>query len=332
MTRLGRLYKYAKSSSALENFTTEALASAILKDPKPWVAVLRACGVLSGDDVFGKPVVNTQVRMSGDDMASCLDLVVEFPSPTAPVWVEVKVNAGEHGNQLERYQALANKLSPPARLVTLARTSEVKPGVPGLSWRELYEAIDAESDVYWHELRDFMDEHQMIVYSEDSISDGEITGMLGTLELLGKLTERLHRFTRNAKARSVPVSFPESSTAIRAMLGDQFGRFGRLCIRSSKGPPTLLVGLRGFGPEKEVRLLCRVEHPPKKTDFRKKLFDVADANGLDNTWVRGTQSWPALVKSTPLDAANRTLKGTVEWWTRALRELEDAKILDLLPS
>ena len=47
MSRLGQLFKYAKSSAspALENFSTEALASAIRTDPKPWLVALQRRGL-----------------------------------------------------------------------------------------------------------------------------------------------------------------------------------------------------------------------------------------------------------------------------------------------
>lgn len=336
MSRLGQLFKYAKSSAspALENFSTEALASAIRADAGPWLTALRRRQLVPERPIKGKAVVHTQVRKNLDGAALYLDLIVDFPrAPEIPsMWVEVKVYAGEHGEQLAQYKKLAESLTPAAQVITLARSLEVKPGIKGVTWRDLSEAIDDASDVYWRELRAFMNEKRMVLHSEDPITDTDITALESTLQTLDKMTERLHRFTSQAAKRSAPMQFQQNRGSIQRILGTQLGRHQRLCLPSSGGVPSLLVGLRWFGegPKKEARLMLCVEHSPKNTKLRQQLLRIADDNGLPATWTRDELTWPGLLKSAPITSENGSLCGSEAWWSEALDELERAKILEVV--
>ena len=104
MSTLDRLYSYAKSTGAgaRENFTTEALAGLIHDDPAPILRVLRDGGHLP----LGKPsdiALDTQVVLPG---AGVLDLVlvIVIDGRRYELWIEVKVNAGESGTQLDAYR------------------------------------------------------------------------------------------------------------------------------------------------------------------------------------------------------------------------------------
>ena len=279
--------------------------------------------------------VETQVRQtSTEGTALCLDLVAELVDmPDArPLWVEVKVYAGEHGNQLTHYENLAASISPPAQVITLARSLEVKQGVKGITWRDLAEAIEGDSHLYWQELLRFMNGKRMLLHSEDPITPSDITALASTLDTLDKMTERLHLFASKAAKRSVPIHFRQNRGSIRRILGAQLGRHQRLCLPSRDANPSLLVGLRWFGagPKKQARLMFCVEHNPKEKELRNRLLQTADQNGLSKDWVPETVGWPGLLKSGPIDVENGSLHGSETWWSNALDELESAKILEMI--
>src|SRR3990172_8056806 len=99
---LGRLFDFAKApnSSAIENFTTEALAGAIRADPRPFLLALRRHDLVRAAPLTDLDVL-TQVVMPGTGI---LDLVVVSASPELPeLWIEVKVDAAESGRQLDAY-------------------------------------------------------------------------------------------------------------------------------------------------------------------------------------------------------------------------------------
>jgi hypothetical protein len=103
-SNLNQLFRYARSEhvDAKENFTTEALAAAIRHDPDPIVQVLRSRGWLAEIEQ-AEVIPHTQVRVSG---TGCIDLVLEVSDGTrrCVFWIEVKVDAGEHGEQLANYR------------------------------------------------------------------------------------------------------------------------------------------------------------------------------------------------------------------------------------
>ncbi len=89
----------APPNSPLENFTTEALAAAVERDPGPLLRALPRdvadVGALLEARV-GR--VDTQVRVPG----GIVDLVVDL-------WIEVNAYAGLSGDQLHAYRAAAKR-------------------------------------------------------------------------------------------------------------------------------------------------------------------------------------------------------------------------------
>lgn len=109
---------------------------------------------------------DTQTTLSVDGLRrGYLDLVLKIGDPQAPehvLWVEVKVDAWESGNQLDVYAAHAAGCSPRPAIITLART-QVRPDVPYLLWSHVFDAIAPISDHYtWQSLREFLDKERIV--------------------------------------------------------------------------------------------------------------------------------------------------------------------------
>ncbi|MGE0816176.1 MAG: hypothetical protein AB7O28_10670 [Vicinamibacterales bacterium] len=175
MSDLGRLFRAAPTG--IENFASAAVAIAVNKDPRPMVAALQRLSWPDEND--GHPFrggdfrphmtaiagylgeVQVPLWKTADARQGYLDLALEpvnADPACAGVWVEVKVDAPETGDQLDEYakHALLKKPKVPA-VITLAR-STVRADVACLCWNDLCDAIasvDAAHDA-WLSLRDFL--------------------------------------------------------------------------------------------------------------------------------------------------------------------------------
>ena len=114
MSSIGRLFEYARVTTVdpRQNYTTQALAEVIRRDPVPMVAALRFAGLLDADpDIAWRIQPNTQSSFRqptfGTETSTYryVDLVLgaEAEARRLEVWLEIKVYAGLHGDQLERY-------------------------------------------------------------------------------------------------------------------------------------------------------------------------------------------------------------------------------------
>ena len=183
MSDLGRLFRLSATGlKPLENFTTAALAIAIVRDPRPIKKALQAIdctcqenephpalvavkdGLPSGTSI-GADTQTTLWPVDGIGIGY-LDLVLKLGNEQAPensIWVEVKVDASESGNQLDVYGAHAARCSPGPAIITLART-QVRPHVPFLRWSDVVDAIDSIPDPHytWLSLREFLLEERIV--------------------------------------------------------------------------------------------------------------------------------------------------------------------------
>jgi hypothetical protein len=143
----GRVFSFAvKDGRALnEDYLTEHLALALRLDPRPFVRAFSA----KVSFPTGEFDVRTQVLLAD---GSRLDLVLERAGkPFA--WVEIKAGAGEHGDQLQRYEAAAAQLNPPPSLLLLGpATFWPNSQLPRIVWSDLVEAVAATEGAshIWH--------------------------------------------------------------------------------------------------------------------------------------------------------------------------------------
>ena len=166
-SRLGRLYLYSKDTAftAQENFTTEALALAILDSAEPMLRAFRRmstvakCPFALGDVLALRP--RTQVYISGGGF---LDLV------------------------LDAYRREAKLHSRRVWLITLG-PSPLRQDIPHLTWMDLYQAARTTrpEPASWVDLRKFLEEQMIANDAMGPISDREAASLEATFDLFQKV-------------------------------------------------------------------------------------------------------------------------------------------------
>jgi hypothetical protein len=343
-SRLGRLYSYSKDSAftAQENFTTEALGIAIAEDPEPMIEALyrldpvRAAG-LSLRTSICRP--STQMALPG---GGWLDLVLEIFDDdhrvTAEVWVEVKIDAPESGQQLDYYQQRARDHVCPVWLVTLAR-SPLRDAVPNLSWNELYRAArhgqaDHRSWVEhgsWRDLGAFLEEQNVAHDALGPISDREAGSLEPAYELIQKVSALI-----TAVHKKLPDMFPDGVTAklcwknpgqLLNYIGLNFRVNGEIIGEGGEG--VLTYGLMAQDGTAYWRIVVGAGRATHRTvELARTKVDHAEPSfGVD--WDRpqsGSSILVALRRATTLE----THESTLGWFEARLREVAASGVLDTL--
>lgn len=183
MSDLGRLFRLSQSEpKPLENFTTAALSIAINHDSRPIVEALRNVD-RSGHEGIAFPVLDLlraspagRVSVTADlqkvlyptDTARIgyLDLVLIARDPNdqeSTLWVEVKVDAWESGDQIPVYLAHAERTAPKPDVITLGRT-RISKLVPFVEWSHVVRAVESVSNPHytWVSLREFLLEEKIV--------------------------------------------------------------------------------------------------------------------------------------------------------------------------
>ena len=183
MSDLGRLFRLSVAGpKPLENFTSTALAIAISHDQRPMVEALGrvdrkrykggACPVLDHFSTArtARPSIGAEVQKTlfpaGELPIGYLDLVLsvrDTAGQESAIWVEVKVDAWESGDQIPVYLGHAERLSPRPDVITLGRT-EITDKVPFLRWLDVVDAIESISNPHytWVSLREFLLEYKIV--------------------------------------------------------------------------------------------------------------------------------------------------------------------------
>ncbi len=183
MSDLGRLFRLSQSEpKPLENFTTAALAIATHHDQRPLVEALKQVD-RSGHETDSFPVLDLVGRSASEPVSVIADVQrTLFPSDTArigyldlvlivkdlhgqesTIWVEVKVDAWESGDQIPVYLEHASRLSPKPDVITLGRT-KISELVPFLEWADVVQAVESVSNPHymWVSLREFLLEEKIV--------------------------------------------------------------------------------------------------------------------------------------------------------------------------
>jgi hypothetical protein len=182
MSDLGKLFRLSQGEpKPLENFTTAVLAIAINHDQRPIVQALKHVD-RSGNETKSFPVLDSflgtradAVSVSADiqktlfpDAARLgyLDLVLSVRHPQrteGAVWIEVKVDAWESGDQIPVYLAHAERQATKPDVITLGRT-KITDKVPFLRWANVVDAIESVSNPHycWVSLREFLLEEKIV--------------------------------------------------------------------------------------------------------------------------------------------------------------------------
>jgi hypothetical protein len=177
MSDIGRLFRQraAVRREPIENFTTEALAIAIGHDHRPIVRAFSAISWPSGSPFDPQEVQAVEARTQHflapvqEIRFGYLDLVLGLTfrdGSTRTLWVEVKVDSMESGDQLDVYAAHIRRLDPRPAIFILSKTElralqHHPEGVElgWLSWRALADAIENgpdDEDRRWKDLVAFL--------------------------------------------------------------------------------------------------------------------------------------------------------------------------------
>jgi hypothetical protein len=338
MSDLGRLFRLrgAPDLEPLENFTTVALAIAIGHDDRPMRQALRAVD-WTYKDATGQPArarfgvatadvvavaAETQVALWPADgiTLSYLDLVLtvsDAEQRRSAIWVEVKVNALESGEQLATYESHAARLSPSPAIITLGRM-RVSPHCPCLKWSDIVDAIGSVPDPHpsWLSLREFLLDQRIVrppLPTELTIeADARI-------DIIVDVNRRVRDLWPNAGAGLAWVD-----GALRNYLRKSVEAHQELA--ASAGP--LLYGLMAVGKSWEWSLVVTATRNYQRV--RLDAQDIrrdAEVGGLPQDWLRYTDRFEVLER--------RLAPGTLDshdeivaWFDEGLRQLRDAKIVD----
>lgn len=216
MSDLGVLWVQGAGRSK-ENFTTAALYLATRHDSRPLLHALDGLAWPAAGPLSPVDLVHVHLQQShswktdyGPERIedAQLDLVAvgtRRGEPAWEVWIEVKVDALESGNQLEKYERywLAERPGQPLRLVLLspgpieARRTRWGTGdipVAPVRWTAVVGAISAAYDTpldrSWHDLVDFLDEEWI---AHGPVVDDPAEGADAILQVLREVNAQMRR-------------------------------------------------------------------------------------------------------------------------------------------
>lgn len=233
------MYAKASEASARENFTTEALAGAIRVDPEPIVAVLRSKGLLPAEDISAVEV-DTQIAVQG----GYLDLVLSLLAgdDRLQLWGELKVDAGESGNQLDVYRQLIEQIPNPIRprLFTLGpKALRDDPAIPLVTWHELRrQVLTSGSTPAWLDFAEYLSEIKMSDDFDQPVSAHEAGSMADFALLLGKTGRILEATTALARLRWPRIGWaPDRTTILRELTRRIWEHRDLLVLAEPRGKP-----------------------------------------------------------------------------------------------
>ncbi len=315
---LGRLFNYAKAtgSSPVENFTTEALAAAIREDSAPLRAALQSCGITIGPE----PVrVHTQVVVPEGQ----LDLVAHVGE--IELNFEVKVEAGESGDQLQRYVERAK--SSGARLIVLSRSPVLGWSGAWLQWQDIWTAVRRSEDVsvYWRDFATWLEELKMADDSFEPIGKGDPFAVHGTYRLIQKAANILAPVGLALRALRPGEAWPSTSDEARRYISARFIEGNEIAIGLPAAKHAgLAIGI--VEEEDDDGVPARwaaawIWADPRKLDARSVLGGVCPAG-----WERDPHPWIALQRRTPAGAFE-TQRAATDWLVARAGELNECGIL-----
>jgi hypothetical protein len=329
---LSRLFLYAKATraEACENFTTEAIAGAIRVSPDLFLAVLADAGLVASTARLVSAF--TQVPLVRSGTVRYLDLVIEVQEATVrrQLWLEVKVGAGESGDQLAAYREHIARwpTSPPPTLGVLG--PRPLGGLPWISWQSLWRALASrESDPVWADIRAYLEEIKMADTYDEPITASELSSLRAAHGLTGKVARILTRFGVDARIIWPDSRWPASEAKVLDSVGRHFVRHGSLAIGAttrfrvgcSAGVYQEPTGETYVG----LWLWAKPSWLPERTAVLQKTA------GLEGWEAEGPEKWEFVGAYAPLSSFSAEGAAT-EWLTQRLRELGTAGVLALLPN
>jgi hypothetical protein len=287
-----RLFNFAKATgaAALENFTTEALATALRSDAGPMVHALEACGV-GAFQTFD--FVETQVSIAG---VGILDLVLRAGART--VIVEIKVGAGENGGQLARYLdwLKSQHMAEQHALVLLGpRSLASDSGVTWLSWQGLSKSITATGAThpYWLDLAHFLEDIGMIDNLDGPVTSDEARSIGSSYRLMRKLVRVLAPPAALMNQVWPGSNWPEKDSDVRVQLMSRFSTGKHLSLEHRTGYKAG-ISMGAYDWEGDAWLGIWVWCNPRRFAERDSIQALANVSGLGPLWDREPGSWELL--------------------------------------
>jgi hypothetical protein len=327
--RLDRLFTFARApeNSPLENFTTEALAAAVERDPGPLLRALpREVADVAAFLEAGVGRVDTQVQVPG----GIVDLVVELVVDGAPLhlWIEVKAHAGLSGAQLHAYRAAAGRWpSAPLPIVFMLCKYPLTRDIPTLRWNTLRACVTGDSHHYWLELRDFLEDQRMADDFDTPFTGAQLGAAGHARALLCKAARLAHEFLDRP---DLPPSwleskFPRSEAKLTRAIVGQFVRHNRLVVDSRRYPWVCF----GIYFRESPQLTLWIEFRPDD----RAAYDALAAlvPDLPTGW---TANWNQV---SPWIGASLEIAGDLDhdtamaWLLARVHDLDAAKVLVALP-
>ena len=325
---LGRLFQYSKDNEkvALENFVTEALAIAIRSSPAPFLTALGRAEVLGNGlaQPAGDVTVLTQVCVAG----AFLDLTLAYADErgeAVEVWVEVKVDAVESGQQLKAYARHGTALARTCRPHFVVLSKVPLSGAEGagfrcLSWAALFAVAHEHprATERWMDLLDFLEEQQVANTSELPITDAEAASLAaahGLISKVGPVLTEVNQQIGNTWPQH-PLKWKNDGPLLN-QIAIIFRGKGKMM--ASHGP--LFVGMELAGGNAHWTIAVLPDWVGKK--------GIANLAGLDlpSDWVREPGASVPLAKRVRATACPDR-KTAVEWFAAGLRELKAAGVVD----
>jgi hypothetical protein len=353
MSTLEHLFRYAKVSGAgderlvesQENFTTEALAEAIRRNPQPILLALGRAGIIDEDEVHHARVTAvTQWPMPASAAAPSygfIDLVLHLTiarpdgrghsETRREIWFENKVNAGLSGNQLAHYRDYI-EAHPDSRrdLVLLApepMDSEAKPHQ--LRWQAIADAVrdTHKPGEHWLDLREYLQEIKMTEEWTLPVSAREAISLEDAYHLFRKALAVLRQVNEALDAPEhrelgFPPEFRWPNHWVERTCRNQFAAHGRVTLFFGNGRRVWVT--YGYEPiDGETNMTVWLEADPKYADVRGVVRDWAKRHDSLADWGRPVEGWPVL-KTTKRAILVDNSEDAVAWFVGAIDQLMGA--------
>jgi diadenosine tetraphosphate (Ap4A) HIT family hydrolase len=333
MSDLGRLFRLrASGSEPLENFTSVALAIAIGHDSRPMKrALARVCSATCPAAGL-HPALAAFTRQVADDVSvtartqevlwptrgiriGYLDLVLDVQrvgQENAAIWVEVKVDAGLSGDQLDVYKSHAGLLDRPPAIITLGRM-QVDQRFPSLTWRDIVAAVDAESSPHqtWVSLREFLYDEGVVrppVPAASADREKCIDVIVGVNQQVRRLWPKTTLVWQDGNLRN----------GLKEALDRN--------LVTSAGPLRYGLMPAGEGFDWGIVVTARKGYQGVALDTQ-RVLRAAEAGGLPQDWVRHTDDRFELLERRVPAATVPGHDEVVSWFAEGLGHLHSAGIL-----
>jgi hypothetical protein len=329
-----RLFRYAKGvgADAKENYTTEVLRAAIETDARPLRDALKA-GVRI--DVASTSVVSVETQFA-IATAGIVDMVLSFVDADLrrTVWIEVKVDAGESGDQLANYARFISSLPEGHRPTLIVLGPKLlRDGVPLLKWQVVRDAIvrSGTASPYWLDLKTYLEEIRMADNYDEPVTGVEAQALAPARNLVGKLARILTPFALEADAVWRGAGWPPTESKVVDTLLQKFEEKGTLTIANDAGRHAgLSAGLYHDPATGDAWLGLWIWMNPRKVAERRALLDMAPPlSALGDEWHRDEAEWELLGAYRRLVEISTHAEGT-SWLRAKLVQLRDAGLLDLV--